>query len=120
MADHAERAVRMAVAVRERLDGLIARWRRSGFDLHVGIGIAQGFASIGAIGFEGRWDYSVIGTVANLAARLCGEARSGQILVSQPVHAAVEGICETEPLPPLTLKGFQLPVTASSVLGIRT
>ena len=82
MPDAAERAVRMAVAMRDRAAELAVHWHRRGYDLDLGIGIAKGFATIGAIGFEGRWDYGAIGTVTNLAARLCGEAKAGQILIS--------------------------------------
>src|ERR1700681_2135842 len=81
----AERAVRMALAMRGRVVGLSSAWRKRGFDLALGIGIAQGYATIGAIGFEGRWDYGAIGTVTNLAARLCGEVPGDQILISQRV-----------------------------------
>ena len=81
--DAPERAVRMALAMRDRVGELGARWRKRGHELDIGIGIAQGFATIGAIGFEGRLDYGAVGTVTNLAARLCGEAKPGQILVSQ-------------------------------------
>jgi adenylate cyclase len=84
------RAIRMALEMRERAVALHARWRKRGFDLGLGTGIAQGYATIGAIGFEGRWDYGAIGTVTNLAARLCGEARSGQILISQRVLWAID------------------------------
>ena len=85
--DPGPRAVRMAVAMRERIAGLTESWRKRGFDLDFGIGIAQGYATIGAIGFEGRLDYGAIGTVTNLASRLCGEAKPGQILLSQRVAA---------------------------------
>src|SRR5262249_53270798 len=89
--DHAERAVRMALATQAQASALAAKWRKSlGHDLHVGIGIAQGYATIGAIGFEGRWDYGAIGTVTNLAFRLCGEAKPGQLLVLSRVLSAVE------------------------------
>jgi class 3 adenylate cyclase len=118
--DAADRAVRLAVAMRDRVGQLIARWRRLGYDLHLGVGIAQGYATIGAIGFEGRWDYGAIGTVTNLAARLCGEAKGGQILVSTRVHAAVDDRVEAEPLAPLPLKGFQRPVAAYDVLRLRS
>ena len=87
----AERAVRMAVAMRDRVRELRAGWRKRGHDLDLGVGIAQGYATIGAIGFEGRWDYGAIGTVTNLAARLCAEAQGGQILITSRVAAAVEG-----------------------------
>jgi class 3 adenylate cyclase len=116
--DPAARAVRMAAAMRERIAGLTETWRRRGFDLGFGIGIAQGYATIGAIGFEGRWDYGAIGTVTNLAARLCGEARPGQILLSQRVAGSVEGIAGVEPVGELTLKGFQRPVKAYNMVRL--
>src|SRR5262249_15869624 len=77
---------------------------------------AQGYATLGAIGFEGRWDYGAIGTVTNLAARLCGEARGGQVLVSRRLYTAVEQLVEVEPLGELTLRGFARPVTAFNFL----
>ena len=89
--DAAARAVRMAVAMRERVSELIGKWRKQGFELDLGVGIAQGYATIGAIGFEGRLDYGAIGTVTNLAARLCGEAKPGQILVARRVARAARG-----------------------------
>src|SRR5215468_8469357 len=113
VADPAVRAARMALAMRDRVAALGESWRRRGYDLNVGFGIAQGYATIGAIGFEGRLDYGAIGTVTNLAARLCAEAAGGQILVSQRVAAAVEGLIAVEPVGPLTLKGFARPVRAS-------
>jgi class 3 adenylate cyclase len=115
----AELAVRMAVAMRDRAATLAARWRRRGYDLDLGIGIAKGFATIGAIGFEGRWDYGAIGTVTNLAARLCGEARPGQILIAPRVLAEVEELVETEELGPLTLKGFARPVAPLNLVRLR-
>ena len=99
---------------------LSARWRKRGWDLGVGMGIAQGYATIGAIGFEGRWDYGAIGTVTNLAARLCGEAKAGQILISAKVAAAVEGLVEAEDVGALTLKGLARPVPIWSVRGLTT
>jgi len=115
----AERAVRMAVAMREGVERLAAGWRKRGWELSLGVGIAQGYATIGAIGFEGRWDYGAIGTVTNLAARLCGEARGGQILVSSRVATAVEGLIETEEMGPLTFKGLLRPVPTFNVRGLR-
>jgi len=115
----AERAIRMAVAMRDLLAGLAARWRKRGWDLALGVGIAQGYATIGAIGFEGRLDYGAIGTVTNLAARLCGEAAGGQILISARAAAAVEGMIEAEDVGPLTLKGLARPVPIWSVRGLR-
>ena len=115
-----ERAVRMALAMRERALHLDAAWRKQGYDLGMGIGIAQGYATIGAIGFEGRWDYGAIGTVTNLAARLCGEASHTEILLSQRVAGAVENLVALEALGPLTLKGFARPVSAFRVVGPRS
>ncbi|MBI2153788.1 MAG: response regulator [Candidatus Rokubacteria bacterium] len=115
----AERALRMAVAMRDRVDELIVKWRKRGYDLDFGVGIAQGYATIGAIGFEGRWDYGAIGTVTNLAARLCGEARPGQILISQRLMGTVEELVEVQPVGELTLKGFSRPVTTHNVLRLK-
>jgi class 3 adenylate cyclase/putative methionine-R-sulfoxide reductase with GAF domain len=120
VANPAERALRMALAMRERVRAISAKWRRRGYDLALGIGIAQGYATIGAIGFEGRWDYGAIGTVTNLAARLCGEAKGEQILVSLRVAGEVEDLVESEEVGPLALKGFQKPIVAFSVLGMKS
>jgi len=117
--DPAARAVRMAATMRERIGSLTDTWRKRGFDLDFGVGIAQGYATIGAIGFEGRWDYGAIGTVTNLAARLCGEAKPGQILISQRLLGLVEDLVDAEPVGDLTLKGFARPVGTWSVRGLR-
>jgi class 3 adenylate cyclase len=117
--DPAERAIRMALAMRDRVAHLSIGWRKRGHDLALGVGIAQGYATIGAIGFEGRWDYGAIGTVTNLAARLCGEAKPGQILVSQRLVGAVEPLVKAEPLGELSLKGFSKPVPAFNVVGLK-
>lgn len=106
------KAVRMAVAMQERVSGLQVGWRKRGHDLALGIGIALGFATLGRIGFEGRFDYGAVGSVVNLAARLCGEALGGQILLAERAYAAVEGVVAAEPFGPLTLKGFHRPVPA--------
>ncbi len=105
-------AVRMAVAMQARVAELQAGWRRRGHDLALGIGIALGYATLGRIGFEGRFDYGAVGSVVNLAARLCGEALGGQILLAPGAFAAVEGIVAAEPYGPLTLKGFHRPIQA--------
>jgi adenylate cyclase len=118
VANPAERAIRMAVAMRAGVAGLAAGWRKRGWDLALGVGIAQGYATIGAIGFEGRLDYGAIGTVTNLAARLCSEAAGGQILISARVAAAVEDLIDAEELGPLTLKGLARPVPIWSVRGV--
>ena len=117
--DPAVRAVRMAMAMRARVAGLAEAWRKHGYELGFGIGIAHGYATLGRIGFEGRSDYAAIGSVVNLAARLCGEAESGQILVERKVMIAIEALAETEPLGPLTLKGFHRPVPAFNVRALR-
>jgi adenylate cyclase len=117
--DPAERAIRMALAMRDRVHHLAKGWRKRGHDLALGVGIAQGYATIGAIGFEGRWDYGAIGTVTNLAARLCGEAKGGQILVSSRVAGVLEEMIELEEVGTLTLKGFVRPVPTFKALGPR-
>jgi len=114
-----ERAVRMAVAMRDRVNGMSIGWRKHGYDLSLGIGIAQGYATIGAIGFEGRVDYGAVGTVTNLAARLCGEAQGGQILTNQKTLSEVEHLVDAEPIGELHLKGFAKPISAYSVAAIR-
>jgi len=115
----AERATRMALAMRHRVGELTAVWQKRGYELDFGVGIAQGYATIGAIGFEGRWDYGAIGTVTNLASRLCGEAKPGQILVPQRFVGAVENLLELEPVGELTLKGFYRSVAAYNVLHLK-
>ena len=116
--DPALRAVQMGVAMQERVGELAAEWRRHGHDLHFGVGIAQGFATLGRIGFEGRFDYAAIGTVTNLAARLCDKAAPGQILMSQRVFAATETAVRAEPVEGLELKGFSRPLTVFNVVGL--
>jgi adenylate cyclase len=96
--DPCARAVRMAVAMRGRLSELSGKWRRESHQLGFGIGIAYGYATLGVIGFEGRSEYSAIGTVVNLAARLCAEARDGQILVDSKVRTAIDGRAVAEPV----------------------
>jgi class 3 adenylate cyclase len=117
--DPAARAVRMAVAMRERVSESAAAWRKRGHELGFGVGIALGYATLGRIGFEGRSDYGAIGPVTNLAARLCDEARRGQILISQRVYGAVEGLVDAEPAGELVLKGFHRPLSAYNVLRLK-
>jgi adenylate cyclase len=119
VSDPAERAIRMALAMRERVHHLGRAWEKRGHDLALGVGIAQGYATIGAIGFEGRWDYGAIGTVTNLAARLCGEAKGGQILVSSRVAGLLEELIELEEVGRLTLKGFLRPVPTLNAVGLK-
>lgn len=117
--DPPARAVRMAVAMRHRVAELSSIWRKWGHQLDFGVGIAQGHATLGKIGFEGRIDYGAIGTVTNLASRLCDEARPGQILVSQRVYSAIEDLVEVETVGDLQLKGFVKPVRAFHVAGLK-
>jgi class 3 adenylate cyclase len=108
----------MAVEMRERVAVLATKWKRLGHELGFGIGIAHGYATLGRIGFEGRFDYSAIGTVVNLAARLCGEASDGQILIEGKVKAAVEDLAVIEDSGALALKGFHRPIEAYNVRGL--
>jgi len=114
-----ERAVRMAEAMRARVRGLAAEWRRRGYDLDLSMGIAKGYATIGAIGFEGRQDYAAIGSVTNLAFRLCTEAAGDQILISLGIHAAVADLVNVKEVGPLQLKGFRRPVPAYEIVELK-
>jgi adenylate cyclase len=113
------RAVRMAIEMRKCVEDLAVKWRKYGHELGFGIGIAHGYATLGRIGFEERFEYAAIGSVVNLAARLCAEANSGQILVDPKVHSAIETLADTEPAGELTLKGFHRPVKAFNVRQLR-
>ena len=119
VANAAERAIRMTLAMRDKVKELSKRWRKLGYDLDFGVGIAQGYATIGAIGFEGRWEYGAIGSVPNLAARLCGEAKAGEILVAQRLIVGVEEFVDSESIGELALKGFHRPVSAHRILQLR-
>lgn len=115
--DPSMRAVRMALAMQERFRELAAGWRKRGYALDLGIGIAAGYATLGKIGFEARWEYSAVGSVVNMASRLCDEAQGGQILLGPRAYAAVEGAVLAQPIGPLTLKGFHRPVPAFNLLA---
>jgi len=117
--DPALSAVAFAVELRDSVARLAESWRRLGHSLACGLGIAQGFATIGTIGFPGRQDYGVIGAVNNLAARLCGQAAAGQVLVSQRVYGRVEDKVVAESVGELNLKGIHAPVPVFSIIGIR-
>ena len=117
-ADAPLRAIRMAVAMRARIRELAESWVRRGHDLGFAVGIAQGFATLGRIGFEGRLDYAAIGSVTNLAARLCAEAEPWQILVTQRVISSVDGIAVCDDVGDLTLRGFSRPIRAFDVKGL--
>jgi adenylate cyclase len=111
------RAVQMALETREAIGVLTEKWRRLGHDIGFGIGIAHGFATLGTIGFEGRFDYAAIGTVSNVASRLCDEAKPGQILISPRVFMAVEDAVTVEPVGEFALKGIRRPILAYNVLA---
>jgi adenylate cyclase len=111
--------VRMAVGMRQQMRELTGQWQQRGHSLDFGVGIAQGYATLGMIGFEGRVDYGAIGPVTNLAARLCAEALGGQILISQRVYVALEELLEAEPLGELSLKGFLQPVPVFNVRALK-
>jgi class 3 adenylate cyclase len=113
--DHPGRAVQMALEMRESMGALSERWRRHGHQLGFGVGIAQGYATLGPIGYEGRTDYAAIGSVPNLASRLCDNASSGQILVSQRIFASLEGRVEARQIGDLSIKGFHHPVPTFEV-----
>jgi len=112
-------AVLMAIEMRAAIEGLIEKWRKLGHEIGFGIGIAHGFATLGTIGFEGRFDYAAIGTVSNVASRLCDEAKPGQILISPRVLMAVEKDIMVEPVGDFALKGIRRPLTAYNVLGTK-
>ena len=115
--DPCERAVHMAIEMRANVADLAEKWRREGHKLGFGVGIAHGYATLGRIGFEGRFDYAAVGTVVNLAARLCGYAQDGQILIDPKVQTAVGSFAATEPAGELTLKGLHRPIAAFNVRG---
>jgi class 3 adenylate cyclase len=117
--DPSVRAVQMAVRMRDEIAELDVKWRKHGHGLGFGIGIAHGYATLGCIGFERRFQYSVTGTVANLACRLCDAAQNGQILVDAKVHTAVETLAEHELAGELVLKGFHQPVRAFNVRKLK-
>jgi GAF domain-containing protein len=117
---HELQAVRMACAMRERFEGMARTWQKRGYELGFGVGIATGYATLGRIGFEGRYDYGAIGNVVILAQRLSAEAKAGQILLSQRVQAAVEADAKTTPIGDLTLKGFTRPVPAFAAESVKT
>ena len=117
--DHAVQAVRMTVAMRQQMGELTGKWRKQGHQLGFGVGIAQGYATLGMIGFEGRVDYGAIGPVTNLASRLCNQAQSGQILISQRIYAAVEKLVEGELVGEISLKGFHKPMPTFNVVGLK-
>jgi adenylate cyclase len=119
VADPTNRAVRMAVAMRDRAAELAAAWRRHGYDLGFGVGVARGYATLGRIGFEGRFDYGAVGSVVNMASRLGNAAAAGQILISLRVFAEVEDVVDAEPAGELELKGFHGPQQVFNVIAVK-
>jgi class 3 adenylate cyclase len=119
-ANPAERAVRLAIAMRECTLSLARDWQLRGYTLGFGIGIAQGYATMGRIGFEGRFDYAAIGTVTNVAARLCSEAHNNQILVTQRIASETEEIAVASFLGEFPLKGLSRPVPIYNIDELRT
>ena len=117
--DAALRAVRLGCALREEMAELTLSWRKRGYDLDFGAGIALGYATCGEVGFEGRSDYAAIGAVTNLASRLADEAAAGQILIAQRLYAEVEDEVEVESVGEFALKGFQRPITAFNAVAVR-
>jgi len=116
--DHPHRALDLAVALRDAMRSHLEEWRGHGFDIGLGVGIATGYATIGAVGYEGRWEYAAIGTVCNLAARLCAEATNAQIVVSRRFVARVGDAARFEPLGERPLKGLARPVAMFNVAGL--
>lgn len=113
------KAVALAVDMRDAMAGLLPKWEKLGYQLGFGVGVASGYATLGVIGDEGRYDYTANGNVVNLASRLCDEAESGQILISQKAHGEVEDHIEAEPVDSLRVKGITLPVKAYQVVRLR-
>jgi class 3 adenylate cyclase len=118
VAEHELQAARLALSMRDRIGELSEGWRKRGYELGLGAGIALGHATLGRIGFEGRYDYGALGAVTNLAARLSDEAGPGQILLSQRVYAALEDRVEASPVADLQIKGFARPMRAYELVGI--
>jgi len=119
MEDHTKRVVKMAVEMRDVVGLLTERWRNRGHSLGVGVGVALGYATLGQVGFEHRLEYAAIGSVTNLASRLCAEAKAGKIVVSRRVYGMVERWVDAVPMDDLKLKGFNHPVLAMEILRWR-
>jgi class 3 adenylate cyclase len=117
--DHAQKAARMALEMRDRVKELRGAWLKMGYALDLGVGLAAGYATLGTVGFEGRMDYSTVGNLPNLAARLCAEAKGGQILTDQKTMSRLENTFEAESLPELSLKGINRSVPAFNIVGLK-
>jgi class 3 adenylate cyclase len=117
--DHVNKAAQMAVEMRDRVKELRTAWRKKGYDLDLGVGFAAGYTTLGTIGFEGRMDYGTVGNLPNLAARLCAEAKGGQILTDQKTMSRLEDAFDAEPIQELNLKGINRPVVAFNVIALK-
>jgi adenylate cyclase len=117
--DHAQKAARMTLEMRDRVKELRTAWLKMGYDLDLGVGFSSGYATLGTVGFEGRMDYGSIGNLPNLAARLCAEAKGGQILTDQKTMSKIEDFFNAEALEEVHLKGISRPVTAYNILGLK-
>jgi len=117
--DHAQKAAMMALEMRDRVKELRAAWLKKGYDLDLGVGFATGYATLGTMGFEGRMDYGTVGNLPNLAARLCAEAKGGQILTDQKTMSRLENTFAAESIQELSLKGISRPILAFNVTGAK-
>ena len=117
--EHTHKATQMAIEMRDRVKELRIAWRKKGYDLDLGVGFSAGYATLGTMGFEGRMDYGTVGNLPNLAARLCAEAKGGQILTDQKTMSRLEDVFEAEPVEELNLKGIHRPVSAFNILGMK-
>ena len=115
--EHDHKAARMAIEMRDRVKELRTAWRKKGYDLDLGVGFATGYATLGTMGFEGRMDYGTVGNLPNLAARLCAEAKGGQILTDQKTMSRLEAAFDAEPIEELSLKGIHRPVSAFNIIA---
>jgi adenylate cyclase len=118
-ADHTQKAVQMTLEMRDRVKELRKAWLKKGYDLDLGVGLAAGYATLGTVGFESRMDYGTVGNLPNLAARMCAEARGGQILTDQKTMTRIEDLFDAEMLPELQLKGISRPVVAYNIVNAK-
>jgi class 3 adenylate cyclase len=117
--DHTQKAARMTLEMRDRVKELRTAWLKMGYDLDLGVGLASGYATLGTVGFEGRMDYGSVGNLPNLAARLCAEAKGGQILTDQKTMSKLEDFFRAETLEEVHLKGISRPITAYNIVGLK-
>ena len=118
--NHVQKAIEMSLEMRDRVKELRIAWSKKGYDLDLGVGLATGYTTLGTVGFEGRMDYGSVGNLPNLAARLCAEAKGGQILTDQKTFSRIEDLVQAETVEELRLKGLARPVTAYNLIGLRS